>query len=144
MKNTSKKQKLRSKFVGLCESYKINEQKIYERVLLITKMSRLSEIEEVFWEQNDDKLTKRPEELTTSKPQDLKVRQTTLVESECASQVSGESSPKKKKSLQETMSVLNFDYKYWHRELGRGIESSMKKLRDTYLQPAINRWLSIK
>lgn len=85
VKLTLKEQELRSRFVGLCESYKINELKIYERVLLIAKMSRLSEIEDIFWEQTDDNLTKRPEELTVIKTSDLKVRQTTVVESENAS-----------------------------------------------------------
>ena len=74
----------------------------------------------------------------------MKFRQVALAESEHASQASEKSSPQKKRNLQELMSTLNFDYKYWHRELGRGIDSSMKKLRVTYFQPAVNRWLSLK
>ena len=44
-----KKNNLRSKFVGLSEAYRVNEQKIHDRVILISKMSRLAEIEEMFW-----------------------------------------------------------------------------------------------
>jgi hypothetical protein len=44
-----KKAHLRSRFVGLSESYRVNEEKIYNRVILIAKMSRLAEIEEMFW-----------------------------------------------------------------------------------------------
>ncbi len=67
-----KKQELRSKFVGLSESYRVNELKIYNRVLLISKMSRLAEIEEVFWSQKDDQFAKRPEELATNKNSNVK------------------------------------------------------------------------
>ena len=62
-----KKQKLRSRFVGLSEAYRVNESKIYNRVILISKMNRLAEIEEMFWNQTDDQFAKRPEEIIKRK-----------------------------------------------------------------------------
>ena len=42
------------------------------------------------------------------------------------------------------MTSLKFDYKYWHRELEKGIQSSMRKLRETFLSKWTNRWIGIK
>lgn len=53
-KKIREKNDLKSKVVGLYQAYVQNEKKIYERVMLMSKMSRLNDIEEMIWANMDN------------------------------------------------------------------------------------------